>query len=126
MTTRLASQARRWDVPAGTRTPSSKTDWPGASASARTSASTWTTTWKRSPGSARIELVTQGRLSDELQRIGLLLLHRGWIAHRCLAAPARIQSFPSGRQRLHEQSAHFGREPTADPHRTVFIRIHVQ
>jgi hypothetical protein len=78
------------------------------------------------PGSARIELVTQGRLSDELQRIGLLLLHRGWIAHRCLAAPARIQSFPSGRQRLHEQSAHFGREPTADPHRTVFIRIHVQ
>jgi len=29
ITTRLASHARRWDVPAGTRAPSSRTDWPG-------------------------------------------------------------------------------------------------
>jgi hypothetical protein len=43
--TRLASHARRWDVPAGTRAPSSNTDRPAASASSRASASTWTTTW---------------------------------------------------------------------------------
>ena len=29
ITTRLASHARRWDVPAGTRVPPSRTDWPG-------------------------------------------------------------------------------------------------
>jgi hypothetical protein len=28
MITRVASQPRRWDVPAGTRVPSSRTDWP--------------------------------------------------------------------------------------------------
>ncbi len=47
---RLASQARRRDVSAETWLPSSSTDWPGCSGSARTAASTWTTTWYRSPG----------------------------------------------------------------------------
>ena len=45
ITTRLASHASRWDVSAGTYAPSSTTDCPGASASASTAASTWTTTW---------------------------------------------------------------------------------
>ena len=35
---------------AETWTPSSSTDWPGCSGSASTGASTWTTTWYRSPG----------------------------------------------------------------------------
>src|SRR5437773_2289246 len=50
MTTRVASQAKRRDVSAGTYVPSWRTDWPGASGSASTGASTWTTTWYRSPG----------------------------------------------------------------------------
>src|SRR3989449_132936 len=52
MTTRLASHARRRDVSAGTCGPSSRTDWPGKSGSASTGASTWTTTWYRSPGAS--------------------------------------------------------------------------
>src|SRR5881409_1921101 len=49
ITTRLASHARRRDVSAETCVSSSRMDWPGASVSARTGASTWTTTWYRSP-----------------------------------------------------------------------------
>ena len=45
ITTRLASHARRRDVSAETRMPSSSTDWPGCSGSASTGASTCTTTW---------------------------------------------------------------------------------
>jgi len=45
ITTRLASHARRRDVSAATRAPSSRTDWPGCSGSASAWASTWTTTW---------------------------------------------------------------------------------
>ena len=44
ITTRLASHARRLDVSAETYRPSSRTDCPGWSGSARTEASTWTTT----------------------------------------------------------------------------------
>jgi hypothetical protein len=40
ITTCVASHARRCDVSAGTRAPSSRTDWPGASASESTGAST--------------------------------------------------------------------------------------
>jgi hypothetical protein len=36
----LADGAARWDVPAGTRAPSSRTDWPDASGSAKPLAST--------------------------------------------------------------------------------------
>ena len=50
ITTRLASHAKRRDVSAETWPISSSVDWPVCSASASTAASTWTTTWYRSPG----------------------------------------------------------------------------
>src|SRR5947207_8308997 len=138
MTTRVASQAKRRDVSAGTCVPSSRTDWPGASGSANTGASTWTTTWYRSPGCAGIDPMVERRFGDESQRVRLLLRHgRRFLGNvipgrscgnviAVLRVGALIQRLAGRSQRLHEHGADLRCQPSADDHHTVFVSIHME
>jgi hypothetical protein len=126
ITTRLASHARRWDVPAGTRAPSSRTDWPDCSGSARTSAIDVDHYLVALARGAGIDAVVQGRLREQRQGVRLLLDHRRRVAFRLFSASPLIQRLAGGSQRLHEQRADLRGQPPADTDGTVGVGIHVQ
>jgi hypothetical protein len=75
---------------------------------------------------AGIEVVVQGGLREQRQRVGLLLLQRRRVGLRRLLPPLLVQALAGRGQGLHEQRADLGRQPSADPHRPVLVRIHVQ
>ena len=82
---------------------------------------------------AGINLVVEGGLGEERQRVRLLLGHRGRFRRnvvgdggRTRAAYSLIQRLARGGQRLPEHGARLGCEPPSDDDHAVFVVIHVQ
>jgi len=85
------------------------------------------------PGAPGIDAVVQRRLCQQRQRVGLLLLQRGRFRGN-VAAPgiverpvsALIQDLARRVQRLGEELADLGLEPSAHDHHAVVVPIHAQ
>ena len=75
---------------------------------------------------AGVHAMVQRGLGDQRERIGLLLLHRWRVGVGHLIAPPLVQALPRRLQRLQEQRPHLRGQPASNPHRTVFVFIHVQ
>jgi hypothetical protein len=75
---------------------------------------------------ARIQGVVERALGEQRQGVGLLLLHRGRVGVGRLLAPPLVEGLAGGVQRLEQQGADLGGQAPADPHRTVFVGVHVQ
>jgi hypothetical protein len=73
-----------------------------------------------------IEAEVKGGLGEERQSVGLALLHRRRVGVGVLLPTLLVQRLPGSVERLHEQGAHFRRQPSLDPHRAVTVRIHVE
>jgi hypothetical protein len=128
MTTRLASHAKRWDVPAGTRTPSSR-DRLARGLDIRQHFGVHVdhdlVALARRAG---IDAVVERGLGEECQRVGLLLRHRRRLRgnRRDVNPRLPMQSLARGGQGLHQQRADFRRQPASDGDRAVLVLIHVQ
>jgi len=75
---------------------------------------------------AGIDAVVERRLGEHRERVGLLLRHRRGVSVRRLLAPPLVEGLARRLQRLQEQGAHLRGQSPADPHRTVFVVIHMQ
>jgi hypothetical protein len=93
--------------------------------------------------SAGIDAAVKGRLREQPKGIGLLLFHSGWFVVACAergrfrgnvrgvgahdegSVGALIQGLPRGGQRLDEELADLGLEPSANPDHTVVITVDV-
>ena len=126
ITTRLASHARRCDVPAGTRAPSSKTDWAGSLRVRQHRRIDVDHDLVALARGARVDAVMKRRLRQQRQRVGLLLGHGQRIALRLPLARLLVQRLASRGQRLHKQRAGLGSQPAPDSHHAVFALIHLQ
>ncbi len=73
---------------------------------------------------ARIHAVVEGRLCQQGQRVGLLLL-RGNVG-RVRGVGALVQGVTGGVQRLDEQGADLGGQAAPDDHGPVVGAMHVQ
>ena len=122
MTTRLASQARRRDVSAETWLPSSSTDWPGCSAPPR-----------RVQGEDHCTPPGAGPSPGSERRLRALrrpVWARVGGSARLPCRPSPVAA-PAGTALAaasmpHEQRAHLRRQPPADDHRAVLVRVHVE
>jgi hypothetical protein len=77
----------------------------------------------RRPG---IQLVVQGRLGQQPERIRLLLLQRRPVRLRRRLALTLVERLAGGGQGLEEQGADLRGQPAPDPHRAVLVRIDVE